>query len=106
MKEHIYLFLFLIGLLTMIIKRITFENTKSRVLQKNSLILHWPVDSTRAALCDLAEELVEERRQCAAILGFDLRRSDHIGRNYTFHCIIYTLHHNLLGLFFGITTAK
>ena len=46
MKEHIYLFLFLIGLLTMIIKRITFENTKSRVLQKNSLISHLLVDST------------------------------------------------------------
>ena len=30
MKEHIYLFLFLIGLLTMIIKRISFEKEKGK----------------------------------------------------------------------------
>jgi hypothetical protein len=30
MKEHVYLFLFLIGLLTMIIKRITFEKEKGK----------------------------------------------------------------------------
>ena len=30
MKEYIYLFLFLIGLLTMIIKRITFEKEKGK----------------------------------------------------------------------------
>ena len=30
MKEYIYLFLFLIGLLTMIIKRITFEKEKEK----------------------------------------------------------------------------
>ena len=56
MKEYIYLFLFLIGLLTMIIKRIAFENTKSRVLQKNSLILHLSVDSTSPSLLQLEKE--------------------------------------------------
>lgn len=30
MKEHVYPFLFLIGLLTMIIKRITFEKEKGK----------------------------------------------------------------------------
>ena len=30
MKEYVYLFLFLIGLLTMIIKRITFEKEKGK----------------------------------------------------------------------------
>ena len=30
MKEYIYIFLFLIGLLTMIIKRITFEKEKGK----------------------------------------------------------------------------